>query len=624
MQLQRHSDLFLTRKLTIILAMFLLWLLAFGWMSRESLFPRMEVTTLTAEQRQLLKDKSLAKRKEMSAKLQAVLDEAEKQGPPVALPAEPPVVAEQTITSPPAAILSAGWVSVVDPWGHQVTKTRAAVLGDGWLALPMRAMYAGYKWIFYRDGGAEAELARGIWRSGEAVGLWQLATRTSSAEGLPLAPWSTGSPLHWMSLDSGHELVDLHLAPGRRQGDFVVCSPPEGIKENGVFLQGASIVGWSFGPWLSDVYLWAGSSAAGLLPMTDVRAFYAATFANGREEKFAGALAIPGDHADLERLTALVEGFAVQPKLTLADTPEYLRSTAIVAWLRQLSTKLLRGGHGAQLVEILTDPLLLEIGDLSLLMDLIPEFTASKGFEAAIQKIEGVGRQLVEKGGANVPMVNEVHLKLYQDWLQSLVTAQAVNEVTRVLNTAKAYYPNDPFIHLLAVELALLNNDWQEAERLLALMEYPAQYQDRYELLRHRISEMKGDVGTIVIRFPPGGTRILMAAGLNQAIRQEFIVDTGASMLTIPSSTAVSLDLQVVQGGHHGGKRSVSTAGGLVEAYEVVIESVEVEGWVEHNVSALVMDIPDQPGIGLLGLNYLNRFKMDLNNNEGKLTLRPK
>jgi len=134
---------------------------------------------------------------------------------------------------------------------------------------------------------------------------------------------------------------------------------------------------------------------------------------------------------------------------------------------------------------------------------------------------------------------------------------------------------------------------------------------------------MKGDEGTIVIRFQPGGSRIPLAAGLNQALRQEFIVDTGASMMTIPSSVAEYLALQMVQG-HHGGRRTVSTAGGMVDAYEVLIESVEVNGWVEHNVGALVMDIPGQPGVGLLGLNYLDRFKMSLNTTEGKLTLRPK
>lgn len=625
MQFQRRSDLFRARKITIVLAVFLLWLSCFAVVFRESLFlSSTEMPTLSEEQRQELKDRSLAKRKEMSTKLQAVLSESEKQAATAQILPVEAVVDEKPDEPQTASILSAGWVSIVDPWGHLAARTRAALIGEGWLVLPTRAAYAGYQWIFYRDGGAESEIASGIWRPGESVGFWRLATSGAPTQGLSLAPWKPGAPLLWMSLDSLRELVDVRLAPGKRQGDFLVCVPPDGVKENGVFVQGTSIVGWSFGPWLDSVYLWNGSSEAALAPTTEVRSFYATTFAKGREEKFAGALAIKDDHSDLEKLAALVEGFAVRPKLAVEDTPEYVRPTEVVKRIRQLIVQLLRGGHGVKIVEILSDSLLLEIGDLKLLMELIPAITATQGFEPAIQKIEGVGRQLVDKGGVDVPAVNEAHLKLYQDWLQSLVSVKAVSEATGVLTTAKAYYPNDPYLHLLAVELALLNNDWQEAERLLDMMDYPAKYRDRYEVLARRISDMKGDDGTILIRFSPGGNRIPIAAGLNQAIRQEFIVDTGASMMTIPSTTAQALNLQMVQGGHHGGRRTVSTAGGSVETYEVLLESVEIEGWVERNVSALVMDIPDQPGVGLLGLNYLNRFKMNLNNNEGKLTLRPK
>jgi clan AA aspartic protease (TIGR02281 family) len=555
--------------------------------------------------------------------LQVVLKEAENQGATGVVPPIEPVVEGGPVAPSGASILSAGWISIVDPWGHLVTRTRAALIGDGWVVLPMRAAYAGYQWTFSRDDGAAAEIVAGIWRPGEVVGFWHLAANASSEDGLTLAAWSAGAPLVWMSLDSQREMAGIQLAPGVRQGDFVVCVPPNDIKENGVFVQGTSIVGWSFGPWLDRVYLWSGGSEAGLRPTTDVRSFYGKTFANGREEKFAGALAMKGDHSDLERLAALIDGFTVKPKLAIEDTPEYLRQSELVTQIRELSVQILHGGHGAQLVGILNDSLLLSIGDLKLLLDLIPAITANKGLETAINKIESVGRQLVEKGGVDVPAVNELHLRLYQDWLQSLVTVKAVNEATGVLTTAKAFYPNDPFLHLLAVELALLKNNWQEAERLLAMMDYPAKYRDRYELLTRQISEMKGDEGTIVIHFSPGGNRIPIAAGLNQAIRQNFIVDTGASMLTIPSSTAAALNVQMVQG-PHGGGRSVSTAGGVVDSYEVLIESVEINGWVERNVSALVIDIPGQPGVGLLGLNYLNRFKMNLNNNEGVLTLRPK
>lgn len=623
MQFQRRSDLFRTRKVTIVLAVFLLWLASFAVLFRDSLFsPLLEPPTLSAAQRQELKDKKLAKRKEMAAKLQAAMAESKEQSATVA----PPEKSAADDPQPPktAPMLSAGSVAIIDPWGQQVAKIRAALIGDGWLALPARATYAGTQWVFFREADAETEISGGVWRAGDAVGLWHFSSKVQSAEGLALAPWNDGAPLVWMSLDSQNELADIRLAAGKRQGNFVVCATPDAIRENGVFIQGDSIVGWSFGPWLGNVYLWNGKSGEDLAVETDVRAFYAATFANGREEWFAKVLATQGGHSELVDLAALVEGFAIKPKLALEDTPDYLRPLEIVKRIRQLSTQLLRSGQGAQLVEILHDGVLREIGDLKLLMDLIPAITASHGFEPALQKIEVVGRELVEKGGVDVPAVNELHLRLYQDWLQSLVTVKAVGEANQVLSKAKAYYPNDPYIHLLGVELALLDNDWQEAERLLGMMEYPPAFRDRYELLSRRISEMKGDEGTIVIRFPAGGNRIPLAAGLNQSLRQEFIVDTGASMLTIPTATAEALNLKAVQGEHHGGRRMVSTAGGAVSAYEVLLESVEIEGWVEHNVSALVMDIPDQPGVGLLGLNYLSRFKMDLNNTEGKLSLRPK
>ncbi len=625
--MQRRADLFRARKITIVLAVFLLWLGSFVALFRDVLFTHsLDVPKLSADQRQEIKDRKSAKRRELTAKLAMAMGEANKQSDTTAVAtASESTVAEKTAeTTQMALTFSAGWVAMVDPWGRQVARTRAAVFGDGWLALPTRAAYAGYQWIFYRDGGGATEIAGGNWRPGEAVGLWHLASSNPATDGLTLAPWGDGAPLMWMSLDSQHGLADIRLAPGQRQGDFVVCAIPDAIKENGVFIQDNNIVGWSFGPWLGNVYLWTGKPGVELQAVTDVRAFYAVTFANGREEKFARALAIKGDHSDLERFTALVEGFARQPKLALADTPEYLRPDEIVKLVRHLSVQLIRSGQGTRLVEILNDALLREIGDLTLFIDLVPAITASHGFEAAIHKIEGIGRELVDKGGVDVPVVNELHLNLYQDWLQSLVTVKAVGDATQVLTKAKAFYPNDPYLHLLGVELALLNNDWQEAERLLGMMEYPPQYRDRYELLARRISEMKGDEGTILIRFPAGGNRIPVAAGLNQSIQQDFIVDTGASMVTIPSATVEALNLQAVGGEHHGGRRSVSTAGGVVSSYEVVIETLEIEGWEEHNVSALVMDIPGQPGVGLLGLNYLSRFKMDLNNNEGKLTLRPK
>jgi predicted aspartyl protease len=62
----------------------------------------------------------------------------------------------------------------------------------------------------------------------------------------------------------------------------------------------------------------------------------------------------------------------------------------------------------------------------------------------------------------------------------------------------------------------------------------------------------------------------------------------------------------------------------MVSATRVMIDTLEIDGWVEHDIPALVMDIPGQPGMGLLGLNYLKHFKMNLNNEQGSLLLTPR
>ncbi|MCK5503929.1 MAG: hypothetical protein KAJ10_02135, partial [Thermodesulfovibrionia bacterium] len=57
---------------------------------------------------------------------------------------------------------------------------------------------------------------------------------------------------------------------------------------------------------------------------------------------------------------------------------------------------------------------------------------------------------------------------------------------------------------------------------------------------------------------------------------------------------------------------------------EVIIDAIEINGWVEYDISAVILDMPGRPGQGLLGLNYLGRFEMDLKPEEGILLLTPR
>jgi clan AA aspartic protease (TIGR02281 family) len=174
---------------------------------------------------------------------------------------------------------------------------------------------------------------------------------------------------------------------------------------------------------------------------------------------------------------------------------------------------------------------------------------------------------------------------------------------------------------LFGVKLALAEGDWETAERLLAAREYPPAMGNEVRGLQSVISELKGRASMIVIRFLPGTRQIPVTASLNRDISQDFIVDTGASMVTIPFSTVRALGIVVSV---RNPRRKVYTASGELFAPEIVLDSITLEGFEVNNVKALVMDLPNQPDVGLLGLNYLRRFRMDLNTDEGMLMLAPK
>ena len=513
----------------------------------------------------------------------------------------------------------AGWLMVFDPWGRQIRKFRAGMTRNRWLALPARACLAGNKWNFYPDAGGEYSISGGLWIGGDKAGLWQVTGQYGMPAADEIASWNETEPVSWKSLETDTENELISLRPGSPRGFFVSVALPDDINETGIFLQNGKIVGWTFGEWLSEGYMWPGKNGAELEYNTWVRYFYDMTFAHGREEKFAMALSLTNKSDVLERLAAFVSGFGLQPRLSLEDTPEYLLPEEIIKKMRVLVTRAVQSGSGARIVEILTSRVLKDIGDIYLFIDVIRIIVNELGYESAINEIEDTGRYIVRQTGTAAPALDKLHLQYYQGWLDGLVAEAEIDEGWRIFNSAKSFYPDDPQIHLLGVELALLEGDWQEAERLLYMMDYPAAYQDRVQLLALRISEMKGEEGKIVINFPPGSNRVTVDAYVSGSINQKFLVDTGATMVTITSSTARALGLRLGPAIH-----SLSTVGGTVKASAVVLDSIEIDGWIEYDVSAFVVDIPNRPGLGLLGVNYLGRFQMDLKTDQGTLLLTPR
>lgn len=513
----------------------------------------------------------------------------------------------------------AGWIMVSDPWGRQTSKFRAGMTKNGWLALPARACLGGNKWNFYPDSGGEYSISGGLWIGGDEVGLWQVSSKNGIPEVNEIANWNESEPVSWKSLESDNENESISLRAGPARGFFTTAILPDDINEAGIFIQKGKIVGWTFGEWLAEGYMWPGEDGLALEYNTWVRYFYDMTFAHGREEKFARALSLTNNNDILERLDAFVSGFRLQPRLSIEDTPEYLLPEEIIKKMRVLVTRAVRSGSGGRVVEILTSIVLKEIEDIYLFLDVVRIMADELGYELAINEIEDTGRYIVRQTGEDAPALDKLHLQYYQGWLHDMVVEAEIDEGWKVFGSAKPYYPDDPQIHLLGVELALIEGDWQEAERLLYMMNYPAAYQDRVQLLALRISDMKGEEGKIVVNFSPGSNRVTIDAYVNGSVNQNFLVDTGATMVTITSSTAEALGLRVGPANH-----TLSTVGGTVKAAAVIIDSIEIDGWIEYDVRAFVVDIPNRPGLGLLGLNYLGRFRMDLKTDQGTLLLTPR
>jgi aspartyl protease family protein len=108
-------------------------------------------------------------------------------------------------------------------------------------------------------------------------------------------------------------------------------------------------------------------------------------------------------------------------------------------------------------------------------------------------------------------------------------------------------------------------------------------------------------------------------ATINESTRASFVVDTGASYTMISQAMARELNIDLSSAIP---KIPFQTANGTIMAPLVTLESIEIGGLQVKDLSAAVHDIFPDPGItGLLGLNFLSQFRIDIDTQNGVLVL---
>jgi clan AA aspartic protease (TIGR02281 family) len=513
-----------------------------------------------------------------------------------------------------------GLLRIRDIAGHLISEIMVPVVGGGWVALPTREVIGGSNWVLQMSDGGRQDIEGGLINDLDQISLWRIP-EDQSLESPELYPWSAGKPLTWLALKSPDPPESVEISGIGKQGNFDKGSLPGDLNDSGVFIQDGRVVGWTFGDFIDGAFLWTGDMGRNLKAEIRVDDFYRLTFANSREEAFVLALAMGEDYSNLDRLAAFARAFRIDPKLSAGRTPDYLKPEAVISQMRLLLARAVQEGFGLQAASYFDAEVLAQASDVPLMSDVVILTAKSFGDEEAVNLTENALEDLEPKSNREKTQLNELHSGLYQNWLNALLEGGDIQDAWRVYERGGQQRPEDLNIYLFGVKLALTEDDWETAERLLAAKDYPPALGDQVRSLQAQISELKGQQGKIVIRFVPGTRQIPVTASINQGTSQEFIVDTGASMVTIPFSTVRTLGIVISV---RNPRRKVFTASGELYAPEVVLDSITLEGYETYNVKALVMDIPNQPGLGLLGLNYLRRFRMDLNTDDGLLMLEPR
>jgi aspartyl protease family protein len=147
-------------------------------------------------------------------------------------------------------------------------------------------------------------------------------------------------------------------------------------------------------------------------------------------------------------------------------------------------------------------------------------------------------------------------------------------------------------------------NEAQNAENMLSVL-----YKNPH------CAEMQGK-GKAKIRMNKQGSAIFSKVTINNHQQGNFIVDTGATLVTLSKSFANRLKLDYAGWP----KMLTQTANGIGVAYRGYVDSISVEGLEARHIEiAITEEIGTSDG--LLGLSFLNRFKIEMDSDKGYMVL---
>ena len=152
----------------------------------------------------------------------------------------------------------------------------------------------------------------------------------------------------------------------------------------------------------------------------------------------------------------------------------------------------------------------------------------------------------------------------------------------------------------------------------------PDQSDENRRVFLNRLTEgtrgLERDFITATVRVLARGGNSLVTATVNGRADGSFVVDTGASLVTLSESFAARLNLEP---GSTQTVVCVMADGRKVEARPVTLDSLQVGPARVEGVRAAILPGAERPGVdGLLGMSFLQHFQVRLDGASGELILR--
>lgn len=145
---------------------------------------------------------------------------------------------------------------------------------------------------------------------------------------------------------------------------------------------------------------------------------------------------------------------------------------------------------------------------------------------------------------------------------------------------------------------------------------------DRYQAPENKTPPPPPPKTKASIPFEKQGSVVIVDATLNRKTTTRLVVDTGASYTMISSATAKELNIDTSRNQR---TAPFQTANGTIQAPLVSLDSITVGGIEIKNLTAAIHDIQTDGRVsGLLGLDFLANFRMDIDTQKGMLHLEKK